>query len=135
MNEDHIALVRRALDEVASQGKLDVLDEIASPEFLRHDLGGAPDIAGIERIKRFIGAQRAVFGGLTFTADDVIASGDRVVARYTARGTHEREFQGIAPTGKPVSWKGINIYRIENGKLAETWQLADIAGLMRQLRA
>jgi predicted ester cyclase len=134
MNENHIGLVRRALDEVASQGKLEALDEIASPEFVRHDLGGAPDIAGLEKIKRFIGAQRAVFGDLTFTADDILASGDRVAVSYTARGTHEREFQGIAPTGKPVSWKGINIYRIENGKLVETWQLADIAGLMRQLR-
>ena len=135
MSDTNIDLVRRALDDVASQGKLDVLDEIATPDFVRHDLGGAPDIVGIDRIKRFIGAQRAVFGGLTFTADDIFAAGDKVVVRYTARGTHEREFQGIAPAGRAVSWKGINIYRIEHGKLAETWQLADIAGLMRQLGA
>lgn len=135
MSNTNIDLVRRAFEDVASQGKLDVLDEIASPDFVRHDLGGAPDIAGVERIKRFIAAQRAVFGGLTFTIDDVTAAGDKVVARYSARGTHAGELMGVAPTGKEVAWKGVNIYRIENGKLAETWQLADMLGVMRQIGA
>ena len=132
---NNIGLVRRAFEEVANQGKLDVLDEIASPEFVRHDLGGAPDIAGVERIKRFIAAQRAVFEGLTSTIEDLFARDDKVVARYSARGTHAGELMGIAPTGKWVRWNGINIYRIENGKLAETWQLADMLGVMRQIGA
>ena len=132
---NNIDLVRRAFEEVANQGKLDVLDEIASPEFVRHDLGGAPDIAGVERIKRFIAAQRAVFGGLTSTIEDIFGCDDKVVARYSAHGMQAGELMGVAPTGKEVAWNGVNIYRIENGKLAETWQLADMLGVMRQIGA
>lgn len=134
MPDANIDLVRRALHDVASQGKLDVLDEIAAPDLVRHDLGGGRDSAGLDGIKRFLGAQRTVFGGLTFAADDIFAAGDRVVVRYTARGSHDADFQGIPPTGKEVTWRGINIYRIERGKLAETWQLADLSGILRQLR-
>jgi len=132
---NNIDLVRRAFEEVANQGKLDVLDEIASPEFVRHDLGGGPDIAGVERIKRFIAAQRAVFAGLTSTIEDIFTHDGQVVARYSARGTHAGELMGVAPTGKEVAWNGVNIYRIENGRLAETWQLADMLGVMRQIGA
>lgn len=133
MSEENIELVRRAFDDVASQGNVDVLDEIALPGFVRHDLGGGRDIVGVEGIKKFIGAQRGMFAGLTLSIEDVVASGDKVVASYSALGRHERELMGIAPTGKDVTWNGVNIYRIEGGKLAETWQLADMLGVLRQL--
>jgi predicted ester cyclase len=57
------------------------------------------------------------------------------VVRFTARGTHKGPFQGVAPTGKRVEWAGINVYRVADGKIRETWQLADMLGLMRQLGA
>ena len=63
----------------------------------------------------------------------MIAEGDKVAVRFTARGTHKGEFLGIPPTGKQVAWAGINIYRVASGKIAETWQLSDGLGLMQQL--
>lgn len=135
MSDANIELVRRAIVEIASEGKLDVADEIIAPGFVRHDLAGQSMTLGPEGTKRFIGAQRKVFADLAMAIDGAFACGDMVVARYTATGRHAAELMGVAPTGKEVSWRGINLYRIEDGKLAETWQLADMLGVMRQLGA
>ena len=135
MFEANVTLVRRAFDEVASQGKLDVVDEIIAPDFVRHDLAGTPDVVGVEGVKRMMAGLRTAFAGLQLTLESVVAQDDMVVARFTGRGTHQGPFQGIAPTGKQVTWAGINIYRIAGGKIAETWQLSDTLGILRQLGA
>jgi steroid delta-isomerase-like uncharacterized protein len=68
-----------------------------------------------------------------FTVEDLIAEGDKVVGRWTFRGTHRGDFMGIPPTGKKVSIMGIAIYRIARGKIAEAWVAWDAMGLMHQL--
>ena len=90
---------------------------------------------GPEGVKQFIAAPRRAFPDFQTTIDDILAQGDKVVVRFTARGTHRGKFQGVAPTGKQVTWAGINIYQITGGKIAETWQLGDALGLMQQLGA
>lgn len=135
MSQENEAVVRRAFDEIA-QGKLEVADEIIAPEFVRHDLGANfPDVTGPEGVKRLMAALRAAFPDIETTFDDVISDGDRVVVRFTARATHKGLFQSIAPTGRRVEWAGINVYRVVDGKIRETWQLADSLGLMRQIGA
>ncbi len=76
---------------------------------------------------------RSAFPDLHFTVEEVIADGDKVVARYSARGTHKGELNGIAPTGKSTNVSGVTIARIANGKVAESWVNWDALGLMRQL--
>ena len=66
--------------------------------------------------------------------EDRIFGDDRIVARTTITATHTKTVQGFAPTGKRVTWGTIDIWRVENGKLAEHWDLVDIAGLQNQLR-
>jgi predicted ester cyclase len=66
--------------------------------------------------------------------DDRIFGGDKIVVRTTFTATHTKTIQGFAPTGKRVSWRTIDIWRVENGKLAEHWDMVDIAGLQKQLR-
>ena len=66
--------------------------------------------------------------------EDRIFGGDRIVARAILSATHTRTVQGFAPTGKRVAWATIDIWRVENGKLAEHWDVVDIAGLQKQLR-
>src|SRR5215216_3844008 len=65
------------------------------------------------------------FPDLSITVEDVMAEGDRVAARVVMRGTHRGEFQGIAPTGKRVEVKAIDMFRISNGKIVEHWGHAD----------
>jgi steroid delta-isomerase-like uncharacterized protein len=66
--------------------------------------------------------------------EDRIIQGDKVVARMTFSATHTQPMQGIAPTGKRFTLRTIDIWRVENGKLAEHWDIVDYAGLMKQLR-
>ncbi len=70
---------------------------------------------------------------LTYAEEDMLAEGDKVVTRYTARATHKGPFMGIPATGKQVSVKGIQINRFADGKIAETWDHMDYLGLMTQL--
>ncbi len=69
------------------------------------------------------------------SADDIVAGGDKVVVRYRAEGTHTGPFRGIAPTGKRVVIKGVEIHRVEQGKIAEAWNwsFADTPGWLTQL--
>ena len=66
--------------------------------------------------------------------EDRIFGADRIVARVTFSGTHSRTVLGFAPTGKKITWGAIDIWRVENGKLAEHWDIVDVAGLQKQLR-
>jgi predicted ester cyclase len=75
------------------------------------------------------------FADMQHTMDEVIAEGDAVVARWTVHSTHRGEFQGNAPTNKPVRMSGITVHHISNGRIAETWLVFDTMALLQQLGA
>ena len=77
---------------------------------------------------------RNIFPDIHVTVEDRVFGGDKVVARNTWIGTHRGTFLGIEPTGKQVTINTIDIWRVENGKFAEHWDVIDIAGLEKQLR-
>src|SRR6058998_1217652 len=96
--EANIEASRRAAEEAFGQGKLEVLDEICSPDFVNHDpLAGDQDIAAS---KQSIEEYRAAFPDLTLTVQDICASDDRVAIRWKAEGTFQNEFMGQSPTGE-----------------------------------
>ena len=134
MSQENEAVVRRAFEEVG-MGDMATVDEIIAPEFVRHDLAGGPEAHGPDGVKRLIAGLRTGFPDLRTTIEDIFSDGDRVVVRFTARGTHSGPFMGIAPTGREATWSGVNIYRVSGGRIRETWQLADGLGLLRQLGA
>jgi steroid delta-isomerase-like uncharacterized protein len=132
------AIVRRELEEIFTQGSLDAAEEIYAPTYLSHETATAvrpasEDIHGVEAARQIAAARREAFPDLTYTIEDQIAEGDKVATRFRARGTHLGELAGRAPTGKEVEVTGINISRIEGGKIAEHWSYADILSMMRQL--
>ncbi len=131
--EENKAVVRRELEEIFNHtGNLDAADEVYTPDYIGHQ--PAPDdIQGVEGAKQFAAIFRRAFPDLRTTVEDQIAEGDKVVTRWMARGTHEGEFVGIAPTGNQVEITGITISRIANGKVAEDWTEYDALGMMEQL--
>ena len=136
MSEDaNCALVRRFIDEVFNAGNFDAVDEILSPDYAHHDPTTQEFGSGIEGFKRLIGYYREAFPDLEITLDDQFAAGDRVVDRWTGHGTHQGELMGIPATGRPVTAGGISIHRIADGRIAETWNNYDAAGILRQLGA
>jgi len=96
---------------------------------------GGRDVVGIEDTRRSVAAFRAAFPDIHFANDDILADGDKVVARWTCTGTHRGPFRGIAPTGKHISFIGINIFRLRDGKIVERWAVEDVVSLMQQLRS
>ena len=117
--EENKALIRR-FTEAGNNLDFDALDEIMATDYKPHDpLPNQP--TGREGFKQTTRALFKVFPDLKITIEDVIAEGDKVVARVTGIGTHQGEFMGIAPTGKKVTVSYIRIFRIANGKITEDW--------------
>jgi predicted ester cyclase len=130
MTEDeNAAIARRWHEEAINTHDLTVLDELLAPN-PPHDSATFADNPGPREV---LGALLTGFPDVQHTVEAVITENDLVVIRYRATGTHEGEFQGYAPTGKRVSWTGINIYRMECGRIAEIWSEVDALGRIEQL--
>ncbi|HSD58183.1 MAG TPA: ester cyclase [Methanotrichaceae archaeon] len=129
--EENKEIVRRFFELGPSQGNMSAAKELLAPNFVLHvPLPAAPGIQGIGDV---VTACRAAFEHLNVTVDDMVAEGDRVAARFTARGIHRGAFMGLPPTGKPITMTGIEIFRIQDGKITEIWGEANLLGLMQQL--
>jgi predicted ester cyclase len=132
--EENKRIIRRWIDAGVNAGDLSVADELFETDVLAHAPEG--DVRGVDQgPKASIKLLREAFPDLHFTVDDLIAEGDRVAARFEARGSHRGDFMGIAPTQKPVSFKGVYIYRLSSGRIAEVWISLDAMGLLGQLGA
>ncbi len=129
--EENKEIVRLFFALGPSQGDMNAAAELLAPDFALHvPLPTAPGVQGISDV---VTACRAAFEHLNVTVEDMVAEGDRVAARFTAHGVHKGQFMGLPPTGKPIIMTGIEIFRIENGKIAELWGEANLFGLMGQL--
>jgi steroid delta-isomerase-like uncharacterized protein len=132
--EENKALARREIEEIfAAEGNLDAAEEIYVPDYISHQPAGSEDIRGLEAIKEFNAGVREAFPDMEITIEDQIAEGDKVVTRFTSRGTHQGELWGIPATGREVEVRSVSTNRIEGGKIAEHWTSADQLGMMQQL--
>ena len=114
---------------------MDLVKEIFD-SYLSHQPDGHVEERGPEDVKRFISEFRQAFPDFHTTIEEQIADGDKVVTRWTMRGTQQGEFRGIASTGEQITVRGIGIFRFsEEGKVVETWDNLDQLGMMRQLGA
>jgi steroid delta-isomerase-like uncharacterized protein len=134
MSAENKALVRRYVEEVLNNRNLTLIDELFAPTFTDHD-SSMPVAKGPAGVKRLAAIVHTSFPDLHFTIEDMVAEGDKVVYRYSVRGTHQNEFMGIATTGRRISFTGIHIYRVGDGQLQEEWENWDTLGVMRQLGA
>ena len=126
---------KRLYDEVFNQGNLEVAEELIAPNVIEHQRqpGITPDAAGPELVKQIARFFRSAFPDLYISVNDLVAEGDRVVARVTISGTHQGEMMGIPPTGKRVEIGSIDIIRFEAGKAVEHWGETDVMAMMQQL--
>ena|SRR5215216_6039898 len=134
LSETNKTVSRRFFEEVFSQGKLNLLDELTTMDHVNNGPGNPPGLpTGIEGTKQLVTLYRNAFPDLHFTVDEQIAEGDKVVTRWTGHGTHKGELMGIPATGKSSTVTGIIIDRLVNGKIAESWGVFDQFGMMQQL--
>jgi steroid delta-isomerase-like uncharacterized protein len=128
--ETNKAIVRRYFDQVLNEQQHDLAEEFLAETIELHGTDLAP---GLEVVKQWLTMFAAAFPDGHYTVEDVVAEGDRVVARTTFNGTHKAEMQGIPASGKAVSVPSITIFRLDNGKIAEGWLINDNLGMMQQL--
>jgi steroid delta-isomerase-like uncharacterized protein len=129
----HKALVARFYDQVWDQGNVEVAYEVFADEYVRHDLRPSQALPGPAGQAKIAEDFRRAFPDLRFRVDLLLADGALVAARWTAIGTHTGPWGSVAPTGRPATFSGVNIFRFDAGKVVEIWNHRDDLGLMTQL--
>ena len=134
--EENKALMRRFYEEVLNQRNLAAIDDFVAPDFVNRSASQLGLPAGdLEHVKQFLSVVMQAFPDLHYTVEDLLAEGDKVVARITLTGTQHGAFMGIPATGKHAAISDIEIFRITGGKAAECWVQVDFLGLLQQLGA
>jgi predicted ester cyclase len=131
--EQNRKAMERIIEEAYSKGNLDVINEVMAPSFVEHQAGIVPPTA--EGVKKSIAFLRGAFPDLHLTIEDILAYGDKVWTRSTARGSQQGPFMGLPPTGKPFAITVIDVCRFENGQIVEHWGVADQLAVMAQIGA
>ena len=131
--EQNKAIARRFIEEVWNKKTLAAIDELYAPNAIEHrDL--PPFELDRESAKQYTAPLFSAFPDVHVTIEDMVAEGDRVVTRWTARGTHQGELMGIAPTSKTIAVMGISIgCHDANGQLLESWTSWDRLTMLHQL--
>ena len=133
MSTDNKEIFRRVVEEVIEGGDFAVFDELIDEQIVCHDPSEPEPIRGRDAYRAAMELYRSAFSGLRVRIDDQIAEGDKVVTRWTVSGRHDGDLFGMPATGKDVEFTGIDIDRIENGRIVEEWTNWDTLGLMYQL--
>ena len=131
--EQNKAIVRRVVDEVWNTVDMALLGEVFATDYVCH----APDQDGDREDYKTVVADiwLAAFPDTHLTIDDMVGEGDMLATRFTAVGTHQKEWLGVPATGKVTKMVGMVFSRFADGKIVEEWFLDDIAGALRQIGA
>ncbi|HVK03475.1 MAG TPA: ester cyclase [Armatimonadaceae bacterium] len=130
-----LGLVHRYFDDLMSQGKFEVIDEIIAERFSFHIPTLPEPIRGKDGMRGFVTGLRTGFPDIKFTVEREIAEGDKAAARWFIEGTHNGPFLGMPPTGNRIKDQGVDIFVFQGGKIAEIWVNENDLGLMKQLGA
>lgn len=129
MSEENKILARRFYDEILNGRKMDVADEILSPDYIDHS-ATAP---GLENFKTYFAMITKVFPDIKVTVEDLFTDGDKVAVRLTIYGTQLGSFRGFPPIGRQATWAGMDILHISNSLITERWSERDFLNMLLQL--
>lgn len=132
---DRKETMRRFYDEVFSEGKLEVVDELTTEDFVDHEEGPPGTPGGREGVKAGVTMFRDAFPDMKAEVGQLLEDGDLAAARVTFSGKHDGEFMGVPASGKTVSFAGIDIVRFDGDKVAEHWGVTDMMAMMQQIGA
>lgn len=132
MSAEDKETVRRYLEQVWNQGRIDDSAAFLDPGYRRH-LGPGSEPLDVEGQRERLLSFRTAFPDARLAIEQMISEGDLVAFRFTLAGTHQGVFQGIAPTGRRVEVPGLDMVRLRNGRLTEHWGGADLNALKAQL--
>jgi len=128
--EKNKSIVQRLFNEIM-KGNLAIADELIAEDYAQHSVFGIPN--GREAFKQFFMGFASAVPDAQFVIEDVIAEEDKVVSRITVTGTQQGALPGIPPTGKKFTLRGIDIFRLKDGRIVEHWDVVDQLGMLQQL--
>jgi steroid delta-isomerase-like uncharacterized protein len=131
VTDENLRIVRRFFDELWNDGQLATATALLGPDHVHHVSG--EDLRGPGEVLELVTSLRHAFPDLHFAIEDEVSSGDKVVIRWTATGTHRADLGGVVATHRAVTWTGIDIVRLEGGRIVELWGNNDAMGLFDQL--
>lgn len=134
MSEANKAVIRRWFEEVWTNGRDSAIEEMLDANGKAYGLGPAP-VIGPAGFRPFFQQFRGAFPDIKVTVDDIVAEGDTVAYRFTARAKHTGETLGIKSTQRPVQFTAMGFVKMKNGKITEAWNEFDQLGMMRQIGA
>lgn len=130
MEQENKDFIRTWTEDFWNKQNIAVYDNYFTADFIIHHADGDQNR---EQDKKMCQAFFTAFPDMHFTLDDLVAEGDKVAMIWNANCTHKGEFMGIPATGNRIEFKGIDVFRIANGKIAEIWASMDKLGMMQQL--
>ena len=119
MSEENKAITRQLIEELFNTGNQEIADGVLAAGYVDHS-PSYPGLPGPENLKRAVAEWRLAFPDTRNVIEDMVAEGDRVAVRWTTHATHRGEFMGIAPTGNRISVTSFGIFRLSDGKIAES---------------
>lgn len=123
-------IVIRYFGEFFNAGRWEFASELLAENIVFH---GGVQITGLPPYVGFVQSLRRSFPDLRLEVEDFFGEGEKFAARFTLRGTQSGEFVGIPPTGKQVQIAGIDLFRLDQGKIAEIWGIVNALGMFQQL--
>jgi steroid delta-isomerase-like uncharacterized protein len=131
--EQNMDIIRQAVQAVNSRN-LGLVPQFMAPNFKRHDLAGVfEEVIGREEVADLLQMLLRGLPDVQLNIERIFGTDEYVAAYLTVVGTHQGEFLGVQPSGKQIVFNQINLYRFEDGKITETWQLADLASILQQI--
>lgn len=128
------SLIATYTHEVWNQHSVDAMDKYYAADYAHHDVSG-PNVRTLSDYKQWAAMLLAGLSNFHVAIDDLVAEPGKAVKRWTASGLHDNTFAGIPATGKEVRFSGVSIYRLTNDRIAESWYIYDMLGLLQQLGA
>ncbi len=131
--EQNKSIVRRWIEEGWNKGNIKIIDELYAANVVQHDPSSPAVVDSAETLKHYVMAFLTALPDLRFTIEDLVAEGDKVVWRFSSRGTHQGPLMGIPPTGRIAVVTGMVLFRLENSKIGEVWVNIDTLGMLQQM--
>ena len=130
--EENKAIIRRMTEEFYNQGNVDLADHFFADSYVHHD-PASPHVRDRDGLKASLRTFLAGCPDLHITTDQLLAEGDMVAKLWIYHATHTGDLAGMAPTGTRITMSGLELFRLEDGKIAESWLGYDNLSLMQQL--
>jgi steroid delta-isomerase-like uncharacterized protein len=134
-SDDNRALVRRFWEEIWNQGNLSTVDAIVSPDFTLEGPSFPDPLRGPNGLKGWVTTVRTAFPDVRFTVDEEVAEGDKIVNRWSARGTHLGPLMDIPPSGKAILLRGMTLFTVVGNKVSVEYAVEDMLGMLQQIGA